>query len=336
MVHALRKNNFTKVQKDFYIYNLAQRTTYGNRLEFKSNPDIAYIQFGNMALDIIPKLKNKNFKGPVVVCFRGNDLSGYLQKDPHMYDDIFNSIDMCLPVCDFFKERLIQIGCPPEKIITHHSAINAKKFKFKYKKISANNRLNITSVARIAPKKGLECGLHAIAFLKDVYPNIHYTIIGDTQSDHMEYKEYLYELVKQLQIKDYVTFHGWATSEEIITLLNKTDIFVLPSLTAHNGDQEGIPNALKEAMAVGLPVIATDHAGNKELIDHMQSGILIEEKDVQGLVDGINWILNNPEKVKIMCKNGRKKIEDEFDIEVVVTKLESIFNNLIENKKNNG
>ncbi|QQR62660.1 glycosyltransferase [bacterium] len=310
-----------------------KKTKYGTNIQNLHKSDDIYIQFGDLGAKLLSQIKNKQFKGGVVVCFRGNDISGILNKNPHMYDDLFKQADLFLPVCDFFKERLISLGCPAEKIITHHSAIETKKFTFKERAIKPDQRLNLISVARIAPKKGLEYTIQAVAHLKQTYPHIRCTVIGEAQPNHLEYKRYLKALVKELGIEENVIFYGWAKTEDIIKELNTSDIFVLPSVTAQDGDQEGIPNALKEAMAVGLPVIATDHAGNSELIDHMQSGILVEEKNVEAITNAIEWILENQTSVKQMTKNARKKIEDEFDIESVITKLEYIFDTLIKEKK---
>ncbi|QQR54143.1 glycosyltransferase [bacterium] len=332
-IQALKRNNHEKIQSDFSKYNLLKKTKYGTNIQNLHNTDVIYIQFGDLGAKLLSQIKNKQFKGGVVVCFRGNDISGILNKNPHMYDDLFKQADLFLPVCDFFKERLISLGCPAEKIITHHSAIETKKFTFKERAIKPDQRLNLISVARIAPKKGLEYTIQAVAHLKQTYPHIRCTVIGEAQPNHLEYKRYLKALVKELGIEENVIFYGWAKTEDIIKELNTSDIFVLPSVTAQDGDQEGIPNALKEAMAVGLPVIATDHAGNSELIDHMQSGILVEEKNVEAITNAIEWILENQTSVKQMTKNARKKIEDEFDIESVITKLEYIFDTLIKEKK---
>lgn len=332
-IQALKRNKHEKIQSDFSKYNLLRKTRYSKHVQNLHGIDVVYIQFGDLGAKLLSQIKNQKFKGSVVVCFRGNDISGILNKNPHMYDDLFKQADLFLPVCDFFKARLINLGCPAEKIITHHSAIETKKFTFKERTVSPDQRLNLISVARIAPKKGLEYTIQAVAFLKQTYPHIRCTIIGEAQPNHLEYKMYLKALVKELDVEQNVIFYGWAKTEDIIKELNRSDIFVLPSVTAQDGDQEGIPNALKEAMAVGIPVIATDHAGNSELIDHMQSGILVEEKNVEAITNAIEWIIENQTLVKQMTKNARKKIEDEFDIESVVTKLEHIFDTLIKEKK---
>ena len=113
--------------------------------------------------------------------------------------------------------------------------------------------------------------------------------------------------------------------------LAKTDLMILPSIIAANGDQEGIPNVLKEAMAFGIPVIST-REGAHELIEQRVSGFLVPEKDSQTLAYKIAYLIKNPDKCAQFGKNGRAFIEKEFDIKKIVRKLESIFLNLCRKK----
>ncbi len=115
----------------------------------------------------------------------------------------------------------------------------------------------------------------------------------------------------------------------MIESLNKSHIFILSSVTASNGDQEGIPNALKEAMAMGLPVISTDHSGIPELIEDGISGFLVPERDIAALVDRIEYLINHPEQWNKITAAARKTIEEKFDMEQESDKLEIILQNLV-------
>lgn len=332
-IHSLKNPKHDKVQVDVAKYNLLQKTTYGKNLPSLGLFDIVYVQFGYHGQQVIDQAREKDFTGPIVVCFRGNDLSGYLKRNARRYDVLFNDADLLLPVCSFFKDRLVGLGCNESKIVVHHSAINTDRFIFKKHTINVAKKLKLISVSRLTEKKGLEYAIKAVALLKKKYPFITYTIVGDTDTINQSHKEYLKQLVNDLKLEQNVFFYGWATHEEIITLLDRADIFVLPSITATDGDQEGIANALKEAMAVGLPVIATDHAGTGELVEHEQTGLLVPEKDVLEIVKAAYWYIKNPEKVKKITKHARIKIEEEFAIASTVAKLEHIFEQLIKNKR---
>ena len=332
-IHSFKKPKHIKVQKDVARYDLIEKSTYGKNLPSLSLFDIIYVQFGYHGQQVIEEARKKGFTGPVVVCFRGNDLSGYLKRDIHRYDQLFKKADLLLPVCDFFKDRLVELGCDESKITVHHSAINIDNFVFKEHEIDLTKSLRLLSVCRLVEKKGLEFAIRAAAALKKKYPHIIYTIIGDADTVDCSYKDYIQQLVSDLDLSKNVFFYGWATHEEIVKMLDKSDIFLLPSITAGDGDQEGIANALKEAMAAGVPVIATDHAGTTELVEHEQTGLLVEEKDVLGIVKAVYWYSKHPEEVKKITKQARIKIEDEFAIGSTVTKLEKIFEQFIAAKK---
>jgi colanic acid/amylovoran biosynthesis glycosyltransferase len=102
-------------------------------------------------------------------------------------------------------------------------------------------------------------------------------------------------LIKNLKIENYVTLFGWGTHDQVVAILDKSHIFLLPSITASNGDEEGIANALKEAMAMGLISIGTLHAGTPELIENGVSGFLVPQKNSFQLAKTIEYIIEHPE-----------------------------------------
>jgi len=111
--------------------------------------------------------------------------------------------------------------------------------------------------------------------------------------------------------------------------LDDSNIFVLPSITTRDGDQEGIPNAIKEAMARGLPVVSTYHAGIPELIEDGISGFLVPECNEKALAEKIEYVISHPEIWQSIEEAGRKKIEEEYDKEKINDRLIEIFNQLV-------
>lgn len=233
-----------------------------------------------------------------------------------------------MPVCEAFKKILINIGCPLRKIAVHHSSIDCSKFIFKEREMPQQGIINIVSAGRFVEKKGFEYAIQAIAQLVKKYPQIRYTIIGAGQL-----KEKYQDLIRELNIEDYIQLDGWHAHEEYIDILDSAHIFILPSVTAENNDQEGIPNVLKEAMAMGLLVVATDHSGNGELIEHGISGYLVPERDTDAIVQAIDKFLTSPKQWKSMQLAAVEKIHREFDKEKENDKLEQLFYKLIEKKE---
>ena len=105
-------------------------------------------------------------------------------------------------------------------------------------------------------------------------------------------------------------------------MLDEADLFLLPSVTGENGDMEGIPVALMEAMAVGIPVVSTQHSGIPELIEAGQSGWLVPEYDVQALADRLQAFSSVEEQeLQPMLSRAREKVENDFNQRTIYQKL---------------
>jgi colanic acid/amylovoran biosynthesis glycosyltransferase len=254
---------------------------------------------------------------------RGYDITGFLQEKPHAYNDYFDVCDLFMPVCEFFKTILLKEGCPEHKILVHHSAIDCAKFKFKQRQLPRQGNINIVSSGRFVEKKGFTYSIRAVANLIKKFPNIKYTIIGDGILKK-KYKK----LIRRLHVGDKIKLDGWHPHDEYIAILDKAHIFIAPSIVADNNDQEGIPNVLKEAMAMGLVTIATNHAGNPELIDDNVSGFLVQERSIAQIGEAIEYILNNQERWSSMQDAAAQKIRQQFERENENDKLEAILLNL--------
>jgi glycosyltransferase involved in cell wall biosynthesis len=104
-------------------------------------------------------------------------------------------------------------------------------------------------------------------------------------------------------------------------ILSEASVFVLPSVVTARGDRDGIPVALMEAMAVGLPVVSTRVSGIPELVVHGVTGLLADEKDAPGLADAITRLFNDPAAAQAMAAEARRKVEQEFDVAREAQKL---------------
>jgi glycosyltransferase involved in cell wall biosynthesis len=122
-------------------------------------------------------------------------------------------------------------------------------------------------------------------------------------------------LAKKLGISDRVRFLGYLGEDEVIRELQTADLFVLPSFV------EGLPVSAMEAMAVGVPVIATNIAGTSELIEHGKTGLLVRPSDAKALAEAVITMIENYSFRLRAAEFGRKKVIDEFDIENETKKL---------------
>lgn len=325
-IFSLSRGNSSKVHHDVIEYKLLDRTTYKIIPKNLNKYDIILCQFGPLGKQFVNHRKKLNFKAKIVTCFRGYDMSQTIRYNgPDVYRQLFKEGDLFLPVCDYFKEKLINLGCDPKKIMVHHSAIDPARFMFVSDRSDRVDTAHIVSVCRLVPKKGIEYAIRAVGELVKKYPSLQYHIVGNGML-----KEKLGRLIAQQKLEKNVKLLGWKTQKEVIEELNDADLVVLPSVTAQDGNEEGIPNALKEPMSMGIPVVGTYHAGLEELIKDDVSGYLVEQRDVSELALKMDLLIANPGIRKRMGVEGRKTIEEEYDVEKLNDRLVEIFYALLE------
>jgi colanic acid/amylovoran biosynthesis glycosyltransferase len=287
--------------------------------------DIIHCQFGTFGFLGIAFRIMAAPKGKLVVSFRGYDITWYLQwAGEHVYDRLFKVVDVFLPNCDYFKQRLIELGAEEKKIVIMRSGIDCSKFIFNTRHLPPDGRIRIVTTGRLVEKKGLEYGIRAVAKSTKLHPNIEYNIIGDGSL-----KEDLQQLIQELDVGDVVNLLGWKQQQEVVQILNDSQIFVAPCVTSKDNDQEGVPNVLKEAMAMGLPVVSTHHSGIPELVEDGISGFLVAERDVNALAAKLGYLIAHPEVWPEMGAAGRAYVEKHYEIEQLNDDLVEIYEKLL-------
>jgi len=326
------RNNICKVNKvgqyrlRSYLHNRRRRVR-GSLRNLPSDLhtfDIIYCPFGYRGIEFIDVMKSSKIKAKFVTGFRGADLSRDIKGDFHRYDTLFEQCDLFLPVCDYFKRKLLRLGCPKDKIVVLHSAIDCKKFSYTKKRLPKNEAVQVISICRFVEKKGLEYGIKAIAVLLKENKKIEYRIFGSGLLRHN-----LLNLIKKLGVQNKIKIMGHVSQKKVANLLETADIFLLPCITAKNGDEEGIPNSVKEAMVMGVIPVSTYHAGIPELVKD-GSGFLVSPKNVSALTEKIKYLIKHPEVWQTMSLVGRKIIEEEYEKEYINDQLEHIFQNLVQ------
>ncbi len=291
--------------------------------------DIVHSHFATKNI-LGPQLKNAGIiKGKLVSTFYGYDITGFIKKNgKNIYNILFKEADLITVIVKQWKKKLIDLGCDPEKIIIHRIGIDLKKFKMRNSENGPVSR--ILSIARFVEKKGIEYGIRAFAKVNRKNPSTTYKIVGEGRLGKK-----LKLLVDNLGIKEKINFLGPRNQNEIIEIIKKSDIFLAPSVTARNGDQEGTPVVLMEAMACGLPVVSTFHGGIPELVRDGVSGFLVEERDSEALADKIELLINNPGLRRDFGENGRKDVLEKFNSNKLNDDLVNIYNGLLRESKNN-
>ena len=125
---------------------------------------------------------------------------------------------------------------------------------------------------------------------------------------------------------------GWRDRTEILRLYEQSHIFLAPSVTSEDGDQEGIPVVLHEAMASGMPIISTRHTGIPELVDDGESGFLVPERDPDAIADRLTYLIEDPERLNGMGQRGRRHIEENNNMDKQIDRLIEIYRLLLEDR----
>jgi len=265
----------------------------------------------------------------VVVSFHGHDASrAFKIYGNDCYKNLFKRADQITTPSYFMKNELVKRGCPDNKINIHRYGIDIQSFS-KEKNKFPTNKITFLTVGRFVEKKGIEYSIKAFAKIKDSV-NAEYLIIGEGPR-HDIYKK----LVKKLGLEDSVKFLGPKTKEDVLKYMKASDIFILTSVTAGDGDSEGVPVALTEAQAVGLPVVSTFHAGIPELVKNNKSGLLSNEKDVTAIASNMLSLALNERMREEYSSNAVEIIHNEFDIEKLNDQLAIYFEDINEKSKSN-
>jgi colanic acid/amylovoran biosynthesis glycosyltransferase len=227
---------------------------------------------------------------------------------------LIQGASLIIAVSDFIRARLLDQGCPASKVVTHRNGIDVNFFR------PAGRRREsfVLFVGRFVEKKGCEYLVRALGRLREKGLPTRAVLIGDGPG-----RPALERLVGQAGAD--VAFTGFLALTQVRDWLEKASVVVVPSVTAANGDSEGLPTVILEAQAMGTPVVATRHAGNAEGVLEGQSALLVDERDVAGLAEAIEFFLTNPAAVESFGANGREFVKSRFDIGAQVAGLERIY-----------
>jgi len=270
-------------------------------------------------------LKRLGFVRKAAVVFHGYDISRYLvEHGDHAYDQILSESDLVMPVSRHWREKLIQLGCEERKIVVHRMGVDVDGFRFRERRPMPGEDVKIVSVGRLIEKKGHEYVIRAVGRLINEGKGITCVIVGDGPL-----REQLEALAGELRVAERVVFKGAMTAERLADLYESGHLFVLPSVTSREGDQEGIPVVLMEAQALGLPVVSTYHSGIPELVIDGETGLLVPERDVGALYVALKGLIENPSRWAALARGARQHVEEHYDIRTLNDRLEAMLTDLV-------
>ena len=306
-----------------YYYLLLSIYLFFHRFEYQII-QVFFLKHSAFVSTIIGKFLNKKIVCRLACAGEYGDISA-IKKIPFYFFflKIFKNIDAFIALSKKIEEELINYNFSKDKIYFIPNGVDIEKFKMpedkkalKEKYGFINNKI-ITFVGRLSKQKGIE-------FLIEAFKNLsiqgkHLLILGE---GHL--KEKLINYAESIGISKKVNFLGFC--ENVSDYLKISDLFVLSSIS------EGLSNALLEAMACGLPVVATKVSGNVDLIEDGINGFLVEPGNPKALASAIEKVLNDENLSKKMGEANRKKIEKYYSLEKVVSSYIAIYKELINMK----
>ncbi|MCO7174934.1 glycosyltransferase [Sporolactobacillus kofuensis] len=258
-------------------------------------------------------------RGQLFTAFHGYDMLRYVkQKGAGAYRDLFHSTAVILPISNYWRRRCLELGADPSRTVVHHMGIDL--LRFDRHPSEPRKPITVVSAARLVEKKGLDYAIEAIGLLVKKGYSLQYFIAGDGPL-----KDELQTLIERKKLNRYVQLLGWQTQDEWIARMKNAQIVLAPSITASDGDMEGIPVQLMEAMAMCKVVVSTEHSGIPELIKSKQNGYLVAEKDTTALAETLAQIIQSPESWRMITQNAHEMIHEQFNIHKLNKQLIQLF-----------
>lgn len=244
------------------------------------SPDIIHCHFAYEALFLLDNIDVTKYK--IILHFHGYDASQMVKKKSYVkrLKEFMALPNVSAISCnEYFIDTLAQFGIDRSKFTLLRYGIDINLFNPLSDKLNGRQEKKFLQISSLAEKKGHEFTLQAFAKLihDSAKKNFSLTLTGDGDR-----RKKLEKLSHDLGVEEYVKFIGTVSPDKAVSLLGESDVFLHHSVTGSNGDKEGIPNAIMEAMAMELPVVSTYHSGIPELVEDGVNGYLVKEFDVAG------------------------------------------------------
>lgn len=272
-----------------------------------------HIFFGNVAIHHLPLLRSSTV--PVVVSFHGSDVTGAIARPGYAAArrELFSRARLILCRSEQLGRAVVALGCPPEKIRLMRTVL--PDLPVIEREAPPDGAWRILQAARLVPKKGLFTAVDAFRRFAKEHPNAVFTIAGEGPLE-----DELRERAAGLAVR----FTGFLSQDSLLDEMRNAHIFIHPSETV-KGDVEGVPNAMLEAMATGLPVVATRHGGIVEVIRDRENGLLCPECDPTAVAAALTELSASDELRRSIARRAAESVRAEFSAERQIAKIEDLY-----------
>jgi colanic acid/amylovoran biosynthesis glycosyltransferase len=321
--HFLRRFWFKQVRNKPWQISAREVSALTEVLN-RENAQLLHIFFGHIAVHLLPLIRA--WSKPSVVSFHGADVLVDMEKPAYRNatKQMLDAASRVFVRSASLQRAVIELGCEENKIDIVRTGIPLSEFSFREREFPANGEWRFLQASRLVQKKGLATTLHAFTHFLGRYPRATLTIAGEGPM-----REEIQDLTRKLKINDRVALPGFLPPEKLRDIYYASHIFLHPSETGSDGNQEGIPNAMLEAMATGLPVFATDHGGIPEAIENGVSGILVPERDYEALSQALLKAVQDRDLLARLARSGANAVAQKFDQQDQIRRLEEIYFGMI-------
>jgi colanic acid/amylovoran biosynthesis glycosyltransferase len=326
-VHLVRKP-MTHFLRRFWFRQLLDRPWQISRPELqallqilsRTDARLLHIYFGHIAVHLLPLIHA--WSRPAVVSFHGADVLVDMNKPGYRRatQEMLAAVRRVLVRSESLRHAVIDLGCEPKRIEIFRTGIPLDEFSFRERTFPQNGKWRFVQAGRLIRKKGWPTTLRAFAIFLQRHSNSTLMIAGEGPL-----LDELKSLARELRIDRSVLFVGFASQTRLREIFYESHIFLHPSETGDDGNQEGIPNSMLEAMASGLPIFATTHGGIPEAIENGRSGMLVPERDYEALGRALLEVVEDRALLVQLAKAGAEVVARKFEQRSQVRKLEDIY-----------
>lgn len=293
---------------------------------------VLHSHFGNIGWTNIEAVKRIGLKH--VVTFYGLEVNYLPKLDPRWngrYYALFEQVDLVLCEGSHMAQCIADLGCPEHKIRVHHLGVAVNEIPFKPRTWEPDEPLRVLIAASFREKKGITDALEALGQFQSEVP-LEITIIGDANSEarsQAEKKKILGTIEKHC-LWPKVRMLGYQPHAVLLKESYRHHIFLSPSVTASDGDTEGgAPVSIIEMAASGMPIVSTRHCDIPQIVEDGVTGLLAEERDVEGLVGHLRWLVDHPNHWFNLSRAGRERLQTEFNARTQGEKLTKVYEQVL-------
>lgn len=317
--HFLRRFWFRTLQNSPWRMSSAE-TVRLEQVLAANDAQLLHIYFGHIAVHLLPLMQR--WPKPVVVSFHGADVLVDLEKPRYRSatQEMLAAARLVLVRSDSLARAVAALGCAENKIRVHRTGIPLGEISFQARVWPNDGAWRFLQAGRLIEKKGLTTSLRAFAIFRKTHRSAIFTIAGEGPM-----LDELQTLARDLGVSESIRFTGFLSQAELREQFAHAHIFLHPSQLGRDGNQEGVPNAMLEAMASGLPVFGTGHGGIPEAIENGVSGVLVDESDHVALAAALFEWTGRAEALTALARRGAEAVAEKFEQKTQARALEGFY-----------